>query len=220
MSKRRILLLGILVPVVLTGALIAASQLGAREEERTASSSTTLLAGIPQQGAAIGSPTAPVTLVEYADLQCPYCGEWARNVFPRLVQEYVRTGKLRIVYRGLAFIGPDSYEGLETAVAAGQQGRLWHVVHALFEHQGAENMGWLDEELLRDVVRDAGIKNLSSGPAVDAAIQSSARRAKAAGIDSTPSFQIGRTGERLRRMQLTTLAPEAFTSEIDSLLSK
>jgi protein-disulfide isomerase len=205
---------------VLVAGLIGVSQISARKETRTAAPSTALLAGIPQQGAAIGSPRAPVTLVEYADLQCPYCGEWARNVFPRLVQEYVRDGKLRIVYRGLAFIGPDSYSALETAVAAGQQGRLWQVVHSLFEHQGAENMGWADEELLRDVVRDAGIENLAKGPAVDAAIQASKREAEAAGINSTPSFRIGRTGQRLQLMQLTSLAPEAFTSEIDALLSK
>jgi protein-disulfide isomerase len=220
-SRRRILFVGAFAPILLAGALIGASQLGAREERRAAAPATKLLAGgIPQQGAALGFPTAPVTLVEYADLQCPFCGEWARNVFPQLVRDYVRTGKLRIVYQGLAFIGPDSYTALQTAVAAGQQGHLWDVVHSLFERQGAENMGWVDEELLGEVVRDAGIGNVSLGPAVDAAIQSSARQARAGGIQATPSFEIGRTGQRLRRLQLTSLAPEAFTSEIDALLSK
>jgi protein-disulfide isomerase len=93
-------------------------------------------------------------------------------------------------------------------------------VHSLFERQGAENMGWVDEELLREVVRQAGIGKLRPGPAVDAAIQSSARQARAAGIEATPSFEIGRTGQRLKRLQLTSLASEAFTSEIDGLLSK
>jgi protein-disulfide isomerase len=112
---------GVIAPVLLAGALIGASQLDAREEKPAVAPATTLLRGIPQQGTALGSPSAPVTLIEYADLQCPYCGEWARNVFPQLVREYVSSGKLRIVYRGLAFIGPDSYTALQTAVAAGQQ---------------------------------------------------------------------------------------------------
>src|SRR4051812_750117 len=64
--------------------------------------------GIPQQGAALGRPTAPVTLVEYADLQCPYCAEWARRTLPVLASDYVRSGRLRIVFRGLAFVGPES----------------------------------------------------------------------------------------------------------------
>ena len=82
-----------------------------------------LLRGIPQQGTALGSPDAPVTLVEYADLQCPYCAQWARDAFPELVRDYVRTGRVRIVFRGLAFLGPDSDAALRAALAAGQQRR-------------------------------------------------------------------------------------------------
>jgi len=206
--------------VLLAGTLIGASQLDAREETPATGPAASLLSGVPQQGAALGSPAAPVTLVEYADIQCPYCGEWARNVFPQLVRNYVRTGRLRIVYRGLAFIGPDSYTALRTAVAAGQQDKLWDVVHLLFERQGAENMGWADEELLRDVVRDAGIPRLPVPSSVDATIRSTARRAAAAGVNATPSFEIGLTGRRLQRLELTSLASEEFTSEIEALLGK
>jgi protein-disulfide isomerase len=214
------ILAGVIAPVLLAGALIGASQLDAREEKPAVAPATTLLRGIPQQGAALGSPSAPVTLIEYADLQCPYCGEWARNVFPQLVRDYVRTGKLRIVYRGLAFIGPDSYTALQTAVAAGRRGKLWDVVHLLFERQGAENMGWVDEELLREVVRAAGIPNLPVPSSVDATIRSTARRAAAAGVGATPSFEIGLTGQRLHRLELTSLASEEFISEIEALLSR
>ena len=91
-----------------------------------------LLRGIPQDGIALGSPDAPVTLVEYADLQCPYCAMWARDAFPAIVDEYVRPGHVRVVFRGLAFIGPESDTALRTALAAGSQGRLWHVVHLLY----------------------------------------------------------------------------------------
>jgi protein-disulfide isomerase len=211
---------GVIAPVLLAGALIGASQLDAREEKPAVAPATTLLRGIPQQGTALGSPSAPVTLIEYADLQCPYCGEWARNVFPQLVREYVSSGKLRIVYRGLAFIGPDSYTALQTAVAAGQQDKLWDVVHLLFERQGDENMGWANEDLLRDVVRAAGIPSLSVPSSVDAAIRATARRAAVAGVDATPSFEIGLTGQRLHRLELTSLASEEFTPKIDALLSK
>ena len=64
------------------------------------------LLGIPQAGVVLGDPNAPVTLVEWADLQCPFCREWSTAAFPALVHDYVRTGKLQIVFRGLAFLGP------------------------------------------------------------------------------------------------------------------
>src|SRR4051812_42565873 len=63
--------------------------------------------GIPQYGLALGSPKAPVTMVEYVDLQCPGCRAFETGVLPSIVPEFVRTGKLRIEARPIAFIGPD-----------------------------------------------------------------------------------------------------------------
>ena len=73
-----------------------------------------------------------MTLVEYADLQCPYCAQWARDALPTLVEDYVKSGKLRIVFSGMAFIGPDSDKALRTALAAGREDHLWDVVHGLY----------------------------------------------------------------------------------------
>ena len=90
-----------------------------------------------------------MTLVEYADLQCPYCAQWSRETLPVLVDEYVATGKLRIVFHGLAFIGADSDKALRTAIAAGQDDHLWDVVHGLYASQGAENSGWVTRRARR-----------------------------------------------------------------------
>jgi len=80
----------------------------------------TLLDGIPQQGNVLGRRTAPVTLVEYVDLQCPYCREFETTVLPAIVREYVQTGKLRIQMEPWAFIGPDSVRGQAAELAAAQ----------------------------------------------------------------------------------------------------
>jgi uncharacterized membrane protein len=118
-DKRRRAALLLAAAVVLSAALIGASRISSGETgTRAAAVSGSSLAGIPQAGAALGNPNAPVTFVEYADLQCPYCAEWARRTLPVLVDDYVRTGKLRIVFRGLAFIGPDSERALRAAIAA------------------------------------------------------------------------------------------------------
>jgi protein-disulfide isomerase len=96
----------------------------------------------------LGSPDAPVTVVEYADLQCPFCAEWARRAFGEIVRDYVAPGRVRIEFRGLVFLGPDSEVALRTALAAGRQDRLWDVVHLLYANQGAENAGWVTQDLL------------------------------------------------------------------------
>src|SRR5437879_3381099 len=67
-----------------------------------------LLRGVPQHGVTLGKPNAPVTITEFADLQCPYCGEYTRGVFPTLVTRYVRTGRVKIVFRNTTALGPDS----------------------------------------------------------------------------------------------------------------
>jgi protein-disulfide isomerase len=113
--------------------------------------SVALFRGIPQSGNVLGKPTAPVTLIEFADLQCPYCAVYATGVLPTVVREYVRTGKVMLEFRGMAFVGEDSRTALQTVVAAGLQNRMWQVLDLLYRNQGAENSGWVSEGLLRSV---------------------------------------------------------------------
>ena len=105
----------ILIAVSATGGR-SGSAGGAPATLAGAGETAALLSGIPQSGTTLGSPSAPVRLVEYADLQCVYCGAWARDVFPTLVRRYVRTGKVQLEFRGLAFVGSDSLVGLRTAL--------------------------------------------------------------------------------------------------------
>ena len=142
-----------------------------------------------------------MTLVEYADLQCPYCADWAVGALPVLVDEYVRSGKLRIVFRGLAFLGAESDTALRTAVAAGRQNKLWDVVHALYERQGAENSGWVTESLLAEVAPGVDVDERHADW-VSKEIERSAAAARAAGLSGTPAFQVGRTGGRLRLVEV------------------
>jgi protein-disulfide isomerase len=209
--------------------LIGASQVGAGDADTPAPARApepSLFAGIEQHGAALGSPTAPVTLVEYADLQCPYCAQWAREALPTLVDDFVATGKLRIVFRGLAFIGPDSDKALRTAVAAGQDDHLWDVVHGLYEHQGAENSGWVTDSLVTEIA--AGTSGLDAEQllaarwedGVEPELARAAAAAAAAGVNGTPVFQLGRTGGHLRRLEIDSLGPEGIVPAIEEELER
>jgi protein-disulfide isomerase len=210
--------------------LIVASQLGA-QDGKTVSTATTadhapsLFAGIPQQGTALGSPKAPFTLVEYADLQCPYCARWSRDALPTIVANYVKTGKLRIVFNGMAFVGPDSRTALLTAIAAGHEQHLWDVVHGLYAAQGAENTSWVTDELIAQIA--GGVPGLDSAKLLESRTASwvesdltrAAAAAKAAGVNSTPSFQLGPTGGPFHVVQIDSLGPEGIAPAIDSALA-
>jgi protein-disulfide isomerase len=109
-TRTRLVVAILAVSAAVAGLLIAVSLgSGGSMSKTTAAAATpaSVFAGIPQHGTVLGRPSAPVTLHEYADLQCPYCAEWSRETLPSVVREYVRTGRLKLDFRGLAFIGPD-----------------------------------------------------------------------------------------------------------------
>ena len=95
----------------------------------------------------LGNPNAPVTMQEFADLQCPGCDQYMTTAFPDIVRQYVRTGKVKVEWKGIAFIGPDSEKGLRFVNAAGQQDKLWNVAELIYRNQGTENSGWVTNEL-------------------------------------------------------------------------
>jgi protein-disulfide isomerase len=218
----------------LAAVLVGASVLGGRGATAAAPATTTspnagepsLFAGIPQQGSALGSPTAPLTLIEYADLQCPYCAQWALGALPTVVDRYVKTGKLRIVFSGMAFVGPDSRTGLETAIVAGRSNHLWDVVHGLYAAQGAENSGWVTDGLITEVA--ASVPSLDGSQLIDSRsagwVETELRRvltvAQAAGVNSTPTFQLGRTGGPFELVHVSSLGPEGITPAIDAALAR
>jgi protein-disulfide isomerase len=220
--------------VALAAVLVGASQISAREpkpEPQAAASAASahepsLFAGLPQQGIALGSPKAPVTLVEYADLQCPYCAQWAQATLPTLVADYVRSGKLRIVFHGLAFIGPDSDKALRTAHAAGRENHLWDVVHGLYQRQGAENAGWVTDDLVEQIAAHvpgldpATLLEDAREPTVEPQLKRAEAAAEAAGVQGTPAFQVGPTGGPLELVQVSSLGPEGIVPAIEASLAR
>lgn len=179
-------------------------------------------AGIPQDGAALGNPDAPVTVVEFVDLQCPFCAQFDRTVLPTVLDRYVRTGRVRMELRTLAFIGPDSVRAAQAAQAAADQDRLWPFVDRFFAQQGPENSGYVTDAFLRDAAR--GIAGLDPERMLAADDGSGIARAEAeartAGIESTPSFLIGPTGGTLRKAELGSLDTTAFTALLDRELAR
>lgn len=161
------------------------------------------LGGIPQHGTALGAAKAPVTVVEFADLQCPFCAQWAGVELPGVVRDYVRPGKVRLVFNGLHFLGRDSETALRTVYAAALQNRAWQVIEGLYARQGAENAGWVKDSLLRRVGAAAGadvarMLRARSSAAVTRMVRAADDLATRAGVRSVPSFAVARTGKTPR----------------------
>lgn len=128
-SRRVMLTLTVTTAVLATAALILLSQLGGEAEGS--------YRGIPQSGATLGEADAPVTLYVYEDFQCPFCGQFSREVLPEVVQNHVAGGEAKVVSRPLVFLGEDSLEAARAALAAGEQDLYWQYHALLFENQGA-----------------------------------------------------------------------------------
>ena len=191
---------------------------------RGASRVAALLHGIPQHGTTLGYASAPVTLVEFADPQCPFCADWAAESLPAIVRDYVRPGKVRLLFNGMSFVGPDSETALRTALAAGRQNRFWNVLDLLYANQGTENTGWVTDSLLRSVgsaVRGLDVQRMlddRDSAAVQQGLAEAASLAQQAGVNSTPTFAVGRTGGTLQILRLSSLEPSALTPALDAAL--
>jgi protein-disulfide isomerase len=188
-----------------------------------AAATAALFQGIPQRLNQLGKTNAKVTMVEFADPQCPYCRQFAVDALPAIVKEYVRTGKVKLIFFGIEIIGPNSDQGLRATYAAGLQGKLWNFSDLLYKSQGAENSGWITDALLRqigDSIPGFDTEKMMvdrSSSAVEAALAASSQQASNAHVNQTPTFFAGPTGGRLQQIAVSSLTPEAFRPTLDAL---
>lgn len=184
-----------------------------------------LFAGIPQRGLQLGNPRAPVTMVEFADLQCPYCREYTEQSLATLVNDYVRPGKMTMIFRNVSFIGTDSARAAQMAGAATLQNRLWPFIDLFYANQQEENTGYVTDDFLRRIGSGVAGLNVERAmadrglPVVQRMMDQAQTQWQSNGFSGTPSFLLGPTGGRLEALDVRTLGPEAFTPAIDKLLA-
>ncbi|MEU0278461.1 thioredoxin domain-containing protein [Streptomyces sp. NPDC006195] len=168
----------------------------------------------PADPLAVGRADAPVVMVEYADFKCGYCGKFARDTEPGLVEKYVENGTLRIEWRNYPIFGEESEAAARAGWAAGQQGRFWEF-HSAAYAEGAKEKGF-GAARLDALAREAGVKDLDrfrrdrAGDAAAAAVRKDQEEAYGLGATSTPSFLIN--GRPIAGAQPV----EAFTQAIES----
>jgi protein-disulfide isomerase len=188
-----------------------------------------MFAGIPQQGQVLGRPGAPVTLVEFADLKCPICREFTAQALPTIVQQYVRSGRLRIVFEPQTFVGSppgDSARAARFALAAGKQDRFWQFADLWYANQQDENTAYATDSYIRQIA--SGVSGLNatkafaaqSLPSTTTALAKASTLFDTSGFSGTPSFLLGRTGQTPKALNVSSFDPAQFTGPIDTLLKQ
>jgi protein-disulfide isomerase len=170
----------------------------------------------------LGDANAPVTLVEYGDYQCPFCGRMFSQVEPQLRDEYIKTGKLKMVYRNFQFLGEESTNAGAAAECAKDQSKFWAFHDELYKAEiadGKENSGNLVRSLFVSLAGKAGLdvnaftSCYDSGKYVEQ-VKKDTAAAQAIGVNSTPTNYIN--GQMVQGAQPYS----AFKSVIDIALQK
>lgn len=184
-----------------------------------------LLTGVPQHGYALGSPKAPVTLVEYADLRCGSCAEFSNDVLPDLVRTFVDSGELRIVFHPLDVNGPDSVAAARIAAALARQNVLWQFVSLVYRNQ--EKGAFVTETYVGAIVATIGGANLAEAlverekAGVASEVARFAAQAQRLRLRTQPAFMLYRTGRRAQAFRPSSVVNSAaFAETVESLLPK
>lgn len=152
-------------------------------------------------GAVLGDPKAPVTIVEFADFQCPFCARFYKFVGKTIIEEYVKTGKARFVYRDFAFLGPESQAAAEAAKCAGEQDKFWPYHDRLYDYiwenyysknKNGENVGAFSRDNLKKIAGESGLVRSVFDACVDSGkfseeVKKDAEAAQKFGVNSTPT---------------------------------
>jgi protein-disulfide isomerase len=180
-------------------------------------------AGIPQSGIHLGKATAPATLVEIADLQCPFCAAYSRDVLPSVVRDYVSPARVRYELRLRSFLGRDSVRAAGAAAYAARENRMYQFADAFYRHQGPEESGYADRAFMKSIAELAGVDPVKAAAAADdplsfPAVKAGEMFARRLGSTGTPDFYV-RKGGQMTQLQVQGTEPEDFAQALDAALA-
>ena len=190
-------ILGIAAFLVVIGVVVAVVALNSGSDDSSGNGGgdgQEQLAGLAQSGNLLGDPKAPVTLVEFGDLQCPVCKQYADEILPDVITGPVKEGTANFEFENWAILGPDSSLAARAAIAAGEQDKMWSFLEAFYANQGVENSGYVTDEFLTDIAEKAGIPDIDKwnvdreSPAADNELTRIDGDASDNGFSGTPSF--------------------------------
>lgn len=174
----------------------------------------------PNDPMAMGDVNAPVVLSEWTDFRCPFCAVFSRETLPILIEEYVKPGHVRLEINDVSFFGAQSEDAAVAARAAGQQGKYFEFLFAVYAAAPEGGHPDMPREKLIAFATQAGVPDLDRFTAdlertdLRDAVRASSARAQSAGITSVPFFVAGGTA-------LSGAQPvDAFRRFLDDAIAK
>ncbi|MGQ0605793.1 MAG: DsbA family protein [Candidatus Nitrosotenuis sp.] len=215
-SKSKFIGIGIIASIAVIIAMVAATGQVDLSPTKAAMDTT-------KASPVLGSDSAPVTIIEFGDYQCPFCQRWNLNTKPLIEQNYINTGKAKLIYVDLPIVGADSLKAHASSYCADEQGLYWKYHDFLYKNQGHENDGWARAERLKDLVvimPELDVKKfnecLDSGK-YENRVKENKNVATKSGARSTPTFIIIGSGDS--GTQISGAQPySVFQSIIDEKL--
>ena len=212
--------------VILAGVIIAVATIYSvkRPPSNTGANNgkTAALAVLPPVSSSdfvLGDQNAPVTIIEYGDFQCPFCGKFFKETESTLREKYIKTGKVKFIYRDFAFLGPESIWAANAARCAGEQDKFWQYHDYLYGNQSGENQGAFSKSNLKSFSTALGLDAEKFNACLDSEkytdlIQKETKAGGEAGVSGTPANFINGT------LYPGALPTATFTQIIDSELNK
>jgi protein-disulfide isomerase len=209
-----VVVIAIVVILIATsgGGKSKAPLVGSPETTKEMAAVSSLLAGTTQKGTVLGSPTAPVTLKYFGDLECPICADFTLGAFPTIIQKWEPEGMFN--------------KQQEAALAAGKQNKAWDYIELFYHEQREEGSGYVTEAFLQDLAKQVPGLNLAKwtsergNKAFPAALRADNEEATSQGFKGTPAFLIGKTGGNFKPYEYTSLTdPSGFEEAFERALA-
>ncbi len=142
-----------------------------------------------------GDEKAPVTIIEFSDFQCPFCGKFEAETVSQIEKNYVETGKVRFGYWHFAFLGQESIDAAEASECASDQNAFWEYHNLLFKSQNGENKGAFAKDKLKEFAAGLKLDTQAFNDCLDSGkytqiVQELTGTAQSIGVRSTPSFVV------------------------------
>ncbi len=170
----------------------------------------------------MGSPDAPITIIEFGDYQCPNCKKWFLNTKPDIVTNYIETGKANLIFVDIAFLGKDSVPAARATYCAEEQGKYWEYHGFLYSNQMGIDSGWANMDSLKGYAYNLGldmdlfVSCIDSGK-YEKRVSFNTDESVSNGVTGTPTFIIvGSQGQQKRILGPQPFA--VFEKIIDPLL--
>jgi len=212
--------------IVLAGVIIAVATIYSikRPSSNTAGDNgkTAALAALPQISSSdfvLGDQNAAVTIIEYSDFQCPFCGKFFKETESVLREKYIKTGKVKFIYRNFAFLGQESLWAANAARCAGEQNKFWQYHDYLYGNQSGENQDAFSKDNLKSFAVVLGLDKEKFNACLDSEkytdlIQKETKAGGESGVQGTPASFINGT------LYPGALPIATFTQIIDDELNK